>query len=178
MPSPKPRVVLCLLRHGDAGQHLLLPRRDALRPLTGKGRKQSRRAGKALARLDLSPTACLSSRLVRAVETAKEALCAADSDVPSAATPSLAPDAEPDAVLADVAKALPDGGVVWLVGHDPHLSRLASRLVGAEEGGVALGKGSVAIFESARGKPEPGACRLVALLSAEALKPKKAKKRS
>ena len=35
---------LCVLRHGDAGAHVALPARDRLRPLTPKGRRQSKRA--------------------------------------------------------------------------------------------------------------------------------------
>lgn len=165
-PKPQAPVVLCLLRHGDAGSRSLLPRHDEERPLTTKGRKQARRAGKALRRLRLSPAACLTSRLARARETADLALRACRSGVKASATAALAPSADPGAVLAEV----PARGVVWLVGHDPHLSRLLERLTGAPAGAAPMGKGALAVLDCGPAGPRPGRCRLVALYPADGLR--------
>lgn len=97
-----PRTLLVLVRHGDAGEPLALPGRDAARALTSKGRRQAKRAGKALARLGLAPHDVWTSRLVRARETARTALAAATgahvAGIRVSATPALAPDAAPERI--------------------------------------------------------------------------------
>jgi phosphohistidine phosphatase SixA len=170
--------VLCLIRHGDAGDRLALPDRDALRPLTPKGRKQARRAGKALRRLGLCPRDAWTSRLVRAGETAKQATEGAKAAVPIVATAALAPTAEPERILVALAETPPPKtgrpagdapAVRWLVGHDPHLTRLLGLLVAAQPMGLPLSKGAVAVVEFP-GEVAPGAGRLVDLLSPAAVR--------
>jgi phosphohistidine phosphatase SixA len=179
--------VLCLIRHGDAGERLALAERDALRPLTERGRKQARRAGKALRRLGLVPQDAWTSRLVRADETAKHAMKAAKSGVPLVSTAALSPAADPARILSALeespptprdaapaarparAPAAPDPVVRWLVGHDPHLTRLLGLLVAAQPMGLPLSKGAVAVVEFA-GPVAPGAGRLVDLLSPDAIR--------
>ncbi|MET0750644.1 MAG: phosphoglycerate mutase family protein, partial [Solirubrobacterales bacterium] len=60
--------MIWLLRHGDAADHAA---DDASRPLTGKGKRQARTAGAALAALGVGIDACLTSPKLRAVETAR-----------------------------------------------------------------------------------------------------------
>ena len=69
-PQDPPRSTLVVVRHGDAGEPVADPARDGKRALSEKGRKQARRAGRALARLELLPRDVWTSHLVRAVETA------------------------------------------------------------------------------------------------------------
>ena len=59
--------MLWLLRHGDAADGSP----DAERPLTKKGERQSRAAGRALKRLGVEMDACLTSPKVRAADTSK-----------------------------------------------------------------------------------------------------------
>ena len=191
-PSHAPPV-LVLLRHGDAGDALASPERDALRPLSAKGRKQSRRAGKALVHLGLVPRDVFTSRLARALETADVAATALGADVRRVPTAALAPDAAPERIVRALldtppptaargegharpgghraSRAAPDAPVVrWLVGHEPHLSRLAAYLTGAPAASLEVGKGGFAVVETdARGPAEAGA-KLRLLVAAEALK--------
>ena len=180
------RTILCVIRHGDAGDRLALPDRDALRPLTDRGRKQARRAGKALRRLCLTPLDAWTSRLVRAAETAKHALKGAKSPVPVVATAALSPNADPDRLVAALAEAPPPAAdddapaksagkaaapaVRWVVGHDPHLTRLLGLLVAAQPMGLHLSKGAVAVVEFGPGGVAPGAGRLVDLFSPDAIR--------
>jgi phosphohistidine phosphatase len=59
--------MIWLLRHGDAAEGSP----DSERPLTDKGREQSRAVGAALKALGVEIDACLTSPKVRAAETAR-----------------------------------------------------------------------------------------------------------
>ncbi len=122
--------MLWLLRHGDAAPGSP----DAERPLTDKGRTQSKAAGKALKVLRVELSACLTSPKRRAVETARLAC------EPFGIEPQLEPrlaggrfDAE------ELAAGL--GDEVLLAGHDPDFSAAVHELTGAE---VRLRKGGLA----------------------------------
>jgi phosphohistidine phosphatase len=126
--------VIWLLRHGDA--HAGSP--DADRPLTDKGRAQSRAAGAALRSLGVDIAACLTSPKVRAADTARIA-CAELGDLEPQLEPKLAGgpfDAE--ALAAGL------GDHVLLVGHDPDFSAAVRALTGAR---VQMKKGGLAAVE-------------------------------
>jgi phosphohistidine phosphatase len=125
--------VIYLLRHGDAEPG---DGDDESRRLTGKGERQARAAGEALAALGAGIDACLTSPKVRAAETARLAC-------------------EPLELVAEVAPELRGGGFdalalaagrgdVLLVGHEPDLSNEVGRLTG---GSVKLRKGGLAIVD-------------------------------
>jgi phosphohistidine phosphatase len=123
--------VIWLLRHGDAQDGSP----DAERPLTDKGRDQSRAAGAALRGLGVEIEACLTSPKVRAADTARIA-CAELGDIEPQLEPKLAGgpfDAE--ALAAGL------GDDVLLVGHDPDFSSAVHSLTGAQ---VRMKKGGVA----------------------------------
>jgi len=125
--------VLWLLRHGDAADGSP----DAERPLTKKGEKQSRAAGRALAALGVKIDACLTSPKVRAAETAR--LACQELGVEPQLEPKLAGgpfDAE--ALAAGL------GDNVLLVGHDPDFSMAVHALTGAQ---VRMKKGGLAGVE-------------------------------
>jgi phosphohistidine phosphatase len=125
--------VIWLLRHGDAEDGSP----DSERPLSEKGRKQSRAAGAALRRLRVRPDACLTSPKVRAAETAR--LACAELDVDPELEPKLAGgpfDAE--ALAAGL------GDDVLLVGHEPDFSMAVHSLTGAQ---VRLRKGGIAAVQ-------------------------------
>jgi phosphohistidine phosphatase len=126
--------VIWLLRHGDAQDGSP----DAERPLTDKGREQSRAAGAALKTLGVEIDACLASPKVRAADTARLA-CAELGEVEPQLEPKLAGgpfDAE--ALAAGL------GDNVLLVGHDPDFSAAVHSLTGAQ---VRMKKGGLAGVE-------------------------------
>jgi phosphohistidine phosphatase len=123
--------VIWLLRHGDAAEGSP----DAERPLTDKGREQSRAAGAALKAIGVELDACLTSPKVRAAETARLA-CEQVGDTEPQLEPKLAGgpfDAE--ALAAGL------GDDVLLVGHDPDFSAAVHSLTGAQ---VRMKKGGLA----------------------------------
>jgi phosphohistidine phosphatase len=125
--------VLWLLRHGDAADGSP----DAERPLTKKGQKQSRAAGRALKALGVDLSACLTSPKVRAVETAR--LVCEPLDVEPQLEPKLAGGPfDGEALAAGL------GEHVLLVGHDPDFSMAVHALTGAQ---VRMKKGGLAGVE-------------------------------
>ena len=123
--------MIWLLRHGDAADGSP----DAERPLTDKGREQSRAAGAALKAIGVELDACLTSPKVRAAETARLA-CEELGDTEPQLEPKLAGgpfDAE--ALAAGL------GDEVLLVGHDPDFSAAVHSLTGAQ---VRMKKGGLA----------------------------------
>lgn len=132
---PYDQVVIYLLRHGDAEPG---DGDDTGRHLTAKGERQARAAGVALAALEGSIDACLTSPRVRAMETARLA------GEPLGLEPEIAPDLAGGGFDA---LALTAGrGDVLLVGHEPDFSAEVGRLTGAhvklEKGGLAVVDGS------------------------------------
>ena len=125
--------MIWLLRHGEAADGSP----DAERPLTKKGERQSRDAGKALKALGVEVDACLTSPKVRAADTAK--LACKPLGVEPQQEPKLAGgpfDAE--ALAAGL------GDNVLLVGHDPDFSMAVHDLTGAQ---VRMKKGGLAAVE-------------------------------
>jgi phosphohistidine phosphatase len=125
--------VIWLLRHGDAAEGSP----DAERPLTEKGKEQSRAAGRALKNLGVKPAACLTSPKVRALETAK--IACEELGVEPQLEPKLAGGPfDPEALAAGL------GDDVLLVGHDPDFSMAVHSLTGAQ---VRMKKGGLAGVE-------------------------------
>jgi phosphohistidine phosphatase len=125
--------VLWLLRHGDAAEGSP----DAERPLTEKGKRQSRDAGLALKAIGVELSACLTSPKVRAVESA-ELACE-----PFGVEPELEPKLGGGPFDAE-ALAAGLGDDVLLVGHDPDFSMAVHALTGAQ---VRMKKGGLAGIE-------------------------------
>jgi phosphohistidine phosphatase len=126
--------MIWLLRHGDAAEGSP----DAERPLTDKGREQSRRAGAALKALGVKIDACLTSPKVRALDTARIAC----------EQLGLEPQVEPKLAGGpfdpeELATGL--GEEVLLVGHDPDFSTAIHSVTGAR---VRMKKGGLAGLES------------------------------
>jgi phosphohistidine phosphatase len=122
--------VIWLLRHGDAAEGSP----DAERPLTDKGREQSRAAGAALKALGVQIDACLTSPKVRAADTANLAC------EPLGVEPQLEPKLSGGPFDAE-ALAAGLGENVLLVGHDPDFSAAVHSLTGAQ---VRMKKGGLA----------------------------------
>lgn len=121
---------LYLMRHGvalarESGGAL----DDAKRPLTPDGKAKMKQIAGGLGRLGFAVDWIVTSPLVRAVETA-EIVAESVGDVPVDFCDSLRPGGTPEALVAFLAKQ-PARKRVLLVGHEPGLSELAARLLGA-----------------------------------------------
>lgn len=128
------RPVIWLLRHGEAEDGSP----DAERPLTKKGEKQARAAGKALKELGVKIDACLTSPKVRAAETAR--IACKELGVEPQLEPKLSGGPfDPEALAAGL------GDEVLLVGHDPDFSSAVHELTGAQ---VRMRKGGLAAIDS------------------------------
>ena len=125
--------MIWLLRHGDADDGSP----DSERPLTEKGRQQSRAVGAALKALGVEIDACLTSPKVRAAETARLAC------EPLGVEPQLEPRLAGGPFDAE-ALAAGLGDDVLLVGHDPDFSMAVHSLTGAQ---VRMKKGGLAGVE-------------------------------
>ncbi|MEY2746499.1 MAG: hypothetical protein RL112_1541 [Planctomycetota bacterium] len=139
-------------------------RPDALRPLSRRGRERFLQARRGLRALGARFDELRFSPLLRAQETAD--LLAPLCDGPLLVDGGLAREAD-EALLARLR-----GRSVALVGHEPHLSRLAMWLACGWEAldgreGLRLGKGGAIVLE---GEPRPGAMRLVHLLQPRTLR--------
>ncbi len=129
---------LHLLRHADAGDPEAWGGDDAARPLSEKGRGQSRRLGRFLASSGFRPDAIVTSPKVRAAETARIVAAA------------LGVDVEEDDRLAggvdlrtlEALLVSRDATTIVLVGHDPDFGELLVELTGASR--LSMKKGALA----------------------------------
>lgn len=150
-------MLLYLVRHAIAFERD--PRAwpdDSERPLTPAGERRFRSAARGLRALGVLPDAVLSSRYVRAWQTAAILHRTAHWPAPGA-LPVLESDHPPADVLAALDTYAGDGALA-LVGHEPQLHGLAALLLAGKEGRASLEfrKGGVCAL-SVDGRPAPGA---------------------
>jgi phosphohistidine phosphatase len=126
---------LWLLRHGEAVPH---DDDDDARPLTDRGRAQSRAVGRALAALDIPVHLCFTSPKVRALQTAE--LACEELGIEPLEHGRLRAGFEASDALELAAAAGGDQRVL-VVGHEPDFSQVICDLTGAR---VDLKKGGVA----------------------------------
>jgi phosphohistidine phosphatase len=135
-----------LVRHGEA----LPGHDDATRPLSNRGRVQVDRVAALAARLGVRPHEIVHSGLVRARQTAE--LLAARLAPPGGARPmrGLAPGDDPSGVAAECEVRRED---LMLVGHLPHLGRLAALLLIGSAGRelIHFGNGTMAALSRGDG---------------------------
>jgi phosphohistidine phosphatase len=103
---------------------------DAERPLVPEGKEKMREIAGGLKRMGFEVDWIVSSPLVRAVETAGIIAESLASSVPVDVCDAMRPGGSPEALLAFLAKR-PNCRRVLVVGHEPDLSELAARLIGA-----------------------------------------------
>lgn len=157
-------VDLYLVRHADAGDSSAWTGDDAVRPLSKKGRRQSRRLGDLLADVGVRPAGIATSPRVRAADTAKL--------VGKRIGCKPVVDERLDwgfdtARLDEILSEQPAGGTaLMLVGHDPAFSDIASWLVGAP---LALAKGALARIDLPDGRATEGGGVLRWLLPPDAV---------
>ena len=152
---------LLLLRHGIAE----LGSPDALRPLSPAGRQRTKAVVAALVQRQLRCDRLLSSPLRRAWQTAELAVAGGLAPAIELAEP-LAPGGEALVWLhALAAREELAGQRLALVGHEPDLSTLATRLLGAQPGVLQLKKAGMALLQW---QPQGGA-RLLLLATPKLL---------
>jgi phosphohistidine phosphatase len=132
--------VIWLLRHGDAADGSP----DAERPLTEKGERQARNAGRALKKMGIELEACLTSPKVRARDTARLA-CEELGGV------QVSEEAALQGGPFDPREVAAGFDSVLLVGHDPDFSMAVHALTGAQvrmkKGGLAgISKGELSVL--------------------------------
>jgi len=149
---------LYFLRHATA-QDRTLPIPDAERALTEKGLGQARAVARFCERQGLLPQRLLSSPLVRAVETATQF----SHRLPDCPMPQIVewlrlgtPTPEALAHLRDVIDANPATDSLWMVGHEPDLSDLISRLLGSPHPIVRIKKASLTCITVEPRSAQPG----------------------
>jgi phosphohistidine phosphatase len=155
---------LYLLRHADAGDSTAWTGDDAERPLSKKGRKQSRRLGRHLDGLGVDVQAILTSPRSRAADTAK--LVGKALGVRPSVDARLDAGFDRGALQAIVGGLEASVSAVVLVGHDPDLSALASWLTDST---VAMRKGAIARIELPGRTVRAGAGALRWLLPPDAI---------
>lgn len=124
--------MIWLLRHGTAEQGAA---DDASRRLTGKGERQARAAGTALAELGANIERCLTSPKLRAAETARLACEPLGIEVENCEA-LRGGDFDPSRLV--------DERTTLLVGHEPDFSRAVEAITGAR---IELKKGGVAVLD-------------------------------
>ncbi len=136
---------LLIVRHAEAVPRGTPGTRDEERPLTTEGRSQFRAAARGIARLVDRPHALLTSPWLRAKQTAAILARAWDRIEPKEAEALAGGSVEDQAALLD---GFPREATVVIVGHEPYLSDLLARLLGARAGDrLGLKKGAIALVE-------------------------------
>lgn len=145
---------LYLVQHGKAKTK----DEDPERGLSDEGKDEVRRSAELFVRLDASPTRILSSRKKRAIETARIFAAAKGGDFSTEQLDDLAPKDDPALILERISTGATEAGELMIVGHLPHLSRLAALLItgDAEREVIAFRNAAVYCLE----KNESGFWRL------------------
>jgi phosphohistidine phosphatase len=125
-----------ILRHGPAEERGPEWPDDDARPLSAEGKAKTRGVASGIKALGVAPDAIYSSPLVRARQTAEIVAKTLSLTSRLHETGHLAPGGDPDALFAAIREATPGADAVMLVGHEPDLGCLASRLLTGNAHGV------------------------------------------
>ena len=148
---------LYLLRHGDAGEAVDSKTKDAERPLTPKGVQRTKQLADALAQMEISFDAVLSSPLARARETAEIVARGLKFAGKVELTDSLTPFGSMENLVHQLTTLRPVPKSILLVGHEPYLSGFISLLCTGGPGlGLEMKKGALCRLETAM--PSCGRC--------------------
>ncbi|WP_292420065.1 phosphohistidine phosphatase SixA [Methanoregula sp.] len=132
-----------ILRHGKA-EDSPPEGGDASRRLTKKGSEEIVGIGLWMAAQDLEFDLIAASPLARAQETAAIIAGVLDCKKRPLSWDVLVPGSEPDAVCHEISRHAKSSAIL-LVGHEPLLSSLISRIIsGNEDAGIAMTKGALA----------------------------------
>lgn len=121
---------------------------DSKRKLTAEGREKMQKIARGLKRLAVEVDWIVTSPLVRAVETAQIVAESFETKAPVDFCDGLRPGEAAEKLLSFLAKQ-PERRRVLLVGHEPDLSSLAARLIGAgPDANLVLKKGGCCLITS------------------------------
>lgn len=149
---------LCIMRHGIAvARGAAGFSDDSKRPLTSEGQEKMAEIAKGLDRAGLDPDWIVTSPLVRAVETGEVVAKTVSVRPPVDVCDALRPGGSPEELVAFLAKR-PGRRRVLVVGHEPDLTELASRLIGAgSHANLTLKKGGCCLISFDQFPPQdPG----------------------
>jgi len=136
---------LCIMRHGIAEERRA-GLADAKRALTPEGKEGMQKIAEGLAKTGFAPAWVVSSPYVRAAETARVVADSFGPKIPFDFCDALEPGGSPDSLLNFLASR-PQHTHVLVVGHEPDLSLLAARLIGAgRQSNVGFKKGGCCLI--------------------------------
>jgi len=168
--SARKTIRVVVVRHGPAEPRD--PARwpnDDRRPLTGKGRNQTRRAARGLAQITSPVDRLVTSTADRALRTAEIVARELSSSPRLETWPELAPGNLPDPIFDRLRRSVHPGQEVVLVGHEPTLAEFVGMaLIGDGISVVRLTRGGAACLDFPGGV-KPGAGRLVWLFTRKQL---------
>jgi phosphohistidine phosphatase len=148
-PKTKPPAgfELYIMRHGIAVERGSAGYSDdSKRPLTLDGKKKLGEITRGLVRLGFDVDWIVTSPLIRALETAKLVAAELGGRYPLDISDDLRPGGSAEALIAFLAKH-PNRKRVLVVGHEPDLSEMAGRLIGAgRRAHLALKKGGCCLI--------------------------------
>ena len=138
-------MIVYFLRHANAGQRMLSPKKDEKRALDKEGIEQCGYVGRALAALDTQVDTIISSPLKRATQTA----ALVGNEMGYEGKLQIETALRPEGTFADFRKMLDKYSrqeAVMVVGHNPNLSEFLGRVVSGTgcEASLDLRKGAVA----------------------------------
>lgn len=144
-------MIIYLVRHASAGEHLANPKKDEKRPLDPDGIEQCGYMGRALAALNAQPDVVISSPLKRATQTAS--LIA--NEIGYEGKLQLEPAMRPEASFPDFRRMLERYAkheAIMVVGHNPSITEFLARLINksASEVQIEFKKGAAARVETER----------------------------
>jgi phosphohistidine phosphatase len=144
-------MIVYFLRHANAGERLVSPKKDEKRGLDKEGIEQCGYMGRALAALDVQVDAIISSPLKRSTQTAS----LVGNEMGFEGKLQIDPALRPQATFADFRKLLDKyvrQEAIMVVGHNPNLSEFLGRVISAAgcEAALELRKGAVARVELRR----------------------------
>jgi phosphohistidine phosphatase len=149
---------LYLIRHGVAAERGENYPDDTKRPLTSEGIQKLKREGKALVALDLTFDVILTSPLLRTRQTAETIAASFRTAPPIVNVQALAPGGTHNTIIEELSKHHRRHKIA-IVGHEPGIGELASRLIGLRRA-LEFKKGAICRIDVAALPPAgPGQLR-------------------
>lgn len=144
-------MIVYFLRHANAGEHLLNPKKDEKRALDKEGIEQSGYVGRALAALNVQVETIVSSPLKRCTQTAS----LVGNELGYEGKLQIDNALRPGTGLADFRRLLEKYSrqeAIMVVGHNPNLSQFLGAVISESgcEASLELKKGAVAKVEMRR----------------------------
>lgn len=176
-------MIVYFLRHANAGQRMLSPKKDEKRGLDKEGIEQCGYVGRALAALDVQVDAMISSPLKRSTQTAS----LVGNEMGFEGKLQIEPALRPQATFAEFRKLLDKYArhdAIMVVGHNPNLSEFLGRIISVTgcEAATELRKGAVARVDLRRSSGSlswcltPKVVRALYAAAAESSRPKSSRK--